>query len=56
MVDATRAQAALRYLEAASTAKDQVLLGYAHVLEADVHVTVRRIVVAVDLPLARSKL
>ena len=48
-MDAARPEPALRHLEAAAAAEDQVLLRHAHVLEADVHVAVRGIIVAVHL-------
>ena len=46
MVDAAGAEAQLRDLEAASLAEEDVLLRHAHVREPDVHVAVRRVVVA----------
>ena len=49
MVDAPRAEPPLRDLEAAPAAEDQRVLRNAHVVEADMHVAVRRVVVAVDL-------
>jgi hypothetical protein len=46
VVDAPRAESHLRNLEAASLAQQDVLLGHAAVVEANVHVPVRRVVVA----------
>ena len=46
VVDAARAQAALRDLEAAAFAEQQVLDRHAHVLEQHLGVAVRRVVVA----------
>ena len=45
MVDAARSQAHLGNLETPAFAKQDVLFRYAHVVELDVHVAVRRIVV-----------
>ena len=45
-MDAARAEAALRDLEAAAFARDQVVRGNAHVVEGDVAVAVGRVVVA----------
>jgi len=42
------------HLEAAAAAEDHVVLGHAHVVEADVHVAVRGVVVAVDLHAAQD--
>jgi hypothetical protein len=49
MVDAPRAQPPLRHLEAAPLAQDHGVGGHADVGEADVHVPVRRVVMAEDL-------
>ena len=46
VVDAARAEAQLRDLEAAPLAEEDVVLRHAHVGEAEVHVAVRRVVVA----------
>ena len=53
-MDAARTQPTLRHLEAAPHPEDQVLLGHAHVIELDVHVAVRGIVVAVHLHAAQD--
>src|SRR5258706_16435093 len=44
-MDAPRAESALRDLEAAALAEEQVRCGHAHILEHDLGMTVRRIVV-----------
>src|SRR5438876_2209350 len=49
VMDASRAQAALRDLEAAALAEQQVGGGHAHILEQHLAVAVRRVVVAEDL-------
>ena len=49
MVDAPRPEPPLRDLEAAPAAKDHGVLGQPDVAKADVHVAVRRVVVAIDL-------
>ena len=48
-VDASGPEPPLRDLEAASAAQHQRILGNPHVMETNVHVAVRRVVVAVDL-------
>ena len=54
VVDAPGAEAALRHLEAAALAQHQVVGRHAHAGEADVHVPVRRVVVAEDLHRAQD--
>ena len=48
MVDAPRSQPALRDLEPAPFAEQQIVGRHAHVLERDFHVAVRRVVIAID--------
>ena len=48
MVDAARPEPALRDLEAAPFAEQQVRRRHAHVLQHDLHMAVRRVVIAVD--------
>src|SRR5262249_5676691 len=48
-MNASRSEAALRHLKAATTTKDEVFLGHPHVVEANVHMAVGCIVVAINL-------
>ena len=48
MVDTTRAKTALNNLEATALTKNDVIQRYANVLERDVTVTVRSVIVAKD--------
>ena len=47
-MDAARSEADLRDLEAATLAQQDVLLGHADILELDVHVAARRVIMAED--------
>ena len=48
MMDAAGPEPALRDLEAPALAEDQIVLRHADIVEADVHMAVRRVVVAID--------